>query len=114
MMFVLEDRVLRDLLRARPGIEFSQPEQKRNKEESHPRDRSRARLEKAPHRKAPATAGEIVQHEHLQASQRQAQPKEIGEQVRGEEFTPSERKAAKTNREAYNAREQGGQLNAVQ
>src|SRR2546423_422362 len=97
MVFVLKHRIVRDLLRACPGIQFPQAEQKRNKEEGQPGDRPRAGLEKAPNRKTPTTAREVVQHEHLKTSQRQTEPKKITEKVRGKEFALTKRKAAETS-----------------
>ena len=111
---VLQDRVGRHHLGARPGVERCMPSSERHEQQRHQRQRARRRFEHAADRQPQRPAGQVVQHEERQRSRARCRPEQVADQIGAEELRPgSASHPTRAEREARRADRQRDRLRAV-
>ena len=66
----------------RPLVQRRQVHRDRDEEHGHERQVARGRLENAPRRERPGAAGQVLNHQHRERAERQADPEDVGDEVR--------------------------------
>ena len=90
---VLQDGVLRHRVGVRPEIQLVHAEGDRQEQQGHERQRPACRLQHPADHDAPRAAREVVHHRECQGPERDADPEDVGQQVRLEEVLAVGREA---------------------